>query len=75
MTEGNWQAVLYLDHRADRGQQQALEDIFCGREGGHPALLMGFVSRVLAMNGIRVILGRVVWVCALAFIASVAAGS
>lgn len=46
MGDGNWQAVLYLDQRVDEDQWVALEQIFSGRVGGQPALLMGFVSKI-----------------------------
>jgi hypothetical protein len=46
MRAGNWQAVLYLDRRASEEQRFALEQIFHGRVGGQPALLMGFVSEL-----------------------------
>lgn len=49
MVDGNWQAVLYLDQRVDADQRIALERIFSGQEGGQPALLMGFVSRLLGV--------------------------
>ncbi|MDQ3410809.1 MAG: DUF1326 domain-containing protein, partial [Chloroflexota bacterium] len=34
MIDGNWQVALYLDERADAGQQQALQAIFAGSAGG-----------------------------------------
>jgi len=55
MIEGNWQAVLYLDERVDQVQRRALERIFSGLEGGHPALLMGFVSKVLGVDLARIV--------------------
>ena len=36
-----WEVVLYVDDRAERGQRQALADIFLGRAGGTVAALYG----------------------------------
>ncbi|MGX2030601.1 MULTISPECIES: DUF1326 domain-containing protein [Methylocaldum] len=50
MKEGNWQAALYLDERADSAQSDALVRIFSGQSGGHPAVLAGFVGQVLGVK-------------------------
>jgi len=50
MIDGNWQAALYVDERADDGQVDALVQIFGGRQGGHPAILMSFVGEVLGVK-------------------------
>ncbi len=50
MIDGNWQAVLYLDQRVNPEQWIALEKIFGGQAGGHPALLMNFVDKVLGVH-------------------------
>ncbi len=50
MKEGNWQAALYLDERADAQQSDALVRIFSGQAGGHPAVLAGFVGQVLGVK-------------------------
>src|SRR4051812_29533199 len=34
MIEGNWSVALYVDERADQGQQEALQAIFSGAAGG-----------------------------------------
>lgn len=47
MRDGNWQVALYLDRRVNEAQRVALEQIFSGRVGGQPALLMSFVTKVL----------------------------
>ncbi len=54
MIDGNWLAVLYLDQRVNPDQWIALEQIFSGQAGGHPALLMGFVSKVLGVHLARI---------------------
>lgn len=55
MIEGGWQAVLYLDERVDRAQRNALEQIFSGRKGGHPALLAGFMASLEGVHLARTI--------------------
>jgi len=42
--KGNWTAALYLDKRATKEQQKALETIFGGKAGGAPAVLAGLIS-------------------------------
>lgn len=54
MKEGNWQAALYIDERADEEQEQAISRIFGGQLGGHPAILMSFVSEVIGIRRVRV---------------------
>ncbi|PKM36848.1 MAG: hypothetical protein CVV06_08970 [Gammaproteobacteria bacterium HGW-Gammaproteobacteria-10] len=50
MIEGNWQAALYIDDRADDDQANAITEIFGGRAGGHPQILMSLVSEVLGIE-------------------------
>lgn len=50
MKEGNWQAALYVDERADASQSDALVRIFSGQSGGHPGLLAGFIGQVLGVK-------------------------
>src|SRR5690606_27143466 len=50
MKEGNWQAALYVDERADTSQSDALVRIFSGQSGGHPGLLAGFIGQVLGVK-------------------------
>ena len=47
MVDGNWQAALYVDERASDKQFDAITQIFAGKIGGHPAILMGFVTEGL----------------------------
>lgn len=46
LAEGNWTVALYLDQRADERQQQALNTIFGGEAGGHPAVLASLIGEV-----------------------------
>jgi hypothetical protein len=54
MKDGNWQASLYVDERADDQQFDAITQIFAGKQGGHPAILMSFVSEVLGVKKVRI---------------------
>lgn len=50
MKDGNWQAALYVDERANDAQTDALVRIFSGQAGGHPAVLASFVGAVLGVK-------------------------
>jgi len=52
MIDGNWQVALYLDERADAGQQQALQAIFAGSAGG---VMGGFAPLIGEVLGIRTV--------------------
>ncbi|MCO6427409.1 DUF1326 domain-containing protein [Nitrosomonas communis] len=54
MIKGNWQAALYVDEQADDAQFDAITQIFSGQQGGHPAILMSFVSEVLGATKIEI---------------------
>ncbi|NOR71791.1 MAG: DUF1326 domain-containing protein [Methylomarinum sp.] len=54
MKEGNWQAALYIDERADDAQVDAITQIFSGQQGGHLAILMSFVSDVLGIQKVKI---------------------
>ena len=54
MTEGNWQAALYIDERADDAQFDAITQIFSGQQGGHLAILMSFVGEVLGIKKVKI---------------------
>jgi hypothetical protein len=54
MTEGNWQAALYVDERADDSQFDTIVQIFSGQQGGHPAILMSFVAEVLGIKKVQI---------------------
>lgn len=53
MKEGGWQAALYVDERASDAQFDAITQIFSGKQGGHFAILMTFVSEVLGVKKVR----------------------
>lgn len=50
MIAGSWQAALYIDEGANAEQTQAISEIFGGRAGGHPQILMSLVSEVLGIE-------------------------
>ncbi len=54
MKDGNWQAALYIDERADDAQVDAITQIFSGQQGGHLAILMSFVGEVLGVQKVRI---------------------
>ncbi len=54
MKQGNWQAALYVDERADERQFSAITQIFSGQQGGHMAVLMSFVGEVLGIKKVRI---------------------
>ena len=54
MKEGNWQAALYIDERADDAQFDVITQIFNGQQGGHLAILMSFVSNVLGIQKVKI---------------------
>ena len=45
---------LYVDEQADDSQVDALVQIFSGRQGGHPAILMSFVGEVLGVKKVKI---------------------
>ena len=54
MNDGNWQAALYVDERANTAQFDAITQIFSGQQGGHLAILMSFVSDVLGIQKVKI---------------------
>lgn len=54
MKQGNWQAALYVDERADEQQLSAITQIFSGQQGGHMAVLMSFVGEVLGIRQVKI---------------------
>ena len=54
MKDGDWQAALYVDERANDAQFDAITQIFSGKQGGHPALLMSFVTDVWGIKKTRI---------------------
>src|SRR3984893_15010433 len=47
MLEVKWKVALYVDERANQGQQDALTQIFSGQGGGHLAGLAPLIDEVL----------------------------
>jgi len=54
MKDGNWQAALYVDEQASDAQFEAITEIFSGKHGGHPALLMSFVTEVWGIRKTKI---------------------
>ena len=54
MKNGQWQAALYVDERADDAQFNAISGIFGGQAGGHPEILMSFVSEILGVKRVKI---------------------
>lgn len=54
LTDGGWRLALYIDERADEAQQKALEKIFGGEVGGHPAVLAGLVGEMLGVKSVPI---------------------
>jgi len=54
MKDGNWQAALYIDERANDTQFEAIAQIFSGQQGGHLEILMSFVSEVLGVKKTKI---------------------
>lgn len=45
--QGNWEAAVYVDSRANENQADALQKIFTGQAGGHPGVLAPLITKVL----------------------------
>lgn len=54
MIQGNWQAALYVDDRATAEQKNALTQIYTGKAGGHPAMLVSFVTQFLGTKSVPI---------------------
>lgn len=54
MGEGNWSVGLYLDERADEGQQQALQAIFTGAAGGVMSNLAPLIGTMLGVRTVPI---------------------
>ena len=54
MTEGGWQVTLYIDERADAQQAEALQKIWGGAVGGHPAVIAGLVGEIKGVHSAKV---------------------
>jgi len=54
MQQVKWLGLLYLDERATEVQRAALESIFTGKSGGHPAVLVGFFERFVGIKAVPI---------------------
>ena len=54
MTEGGWQVTLYIDERADAKQAEALQKIWGGTVGGHPAVIAELVGEIKGVHSAKV---------------------
>ena len=54
MTEGGWQVTLYIDERADAQRAEALQKIWGGAVGGHPAVIAGLVGEIKGVHSAKV---------------------
>src|SRR5262245_41543319 len=52
MVESKWKAALYLDQKASEPQRKALQAIFSGNAGGHPAALASFIGEMLGTKSV-----------------------
>ncbi len=50
LTDGGWQVALYIDERADAQQAEALQKIWGGEVGGHPAVIAGLVGEMKGVH-------------------------
>ncbi len=50
LTDGGWQVTLYIDERADAKQAEALQKIWGGEVGGHPAVIAGLVGEMKGVH-------------------------
>jgi hypothetical protein len=50
MLQVKWKVALYVDERANQGQQDALTQIFSGQAGGHLAALGPLIGEVLGVK-------------------------
>ena len=54
MTEGGWQVTLYIDERADDSQKEALQKIWGGEVGGHPAVLASLIGEIKGVHSAKI---------------------
>src|SRR5260370_162833 len=59
MLEVKWKVALYVDERANQGQQDALTQIFSGQGGGHLAGLAPLIGEVLGVKAAPIVNRRV----------------
>jgi hypothetical protein len=54
MTEGGWEAALYVDERAKAEQANALKAIFSGQAGGHLATVAPLIGKIAEVASARI---------------------
>lgn len=54
LTDGGWDLALYIDKNADDAQKGALQDIYGGKVGGHPAVIASLVSNVIGVHSAEI---------------------
>ncbi|WP_083567253.1 DUF1326 domain-containing protein [Hyphomicrobium sp. CS1GBMeth3] len=54
MQQVKWLAALYIDSKATPDQYAALESIFTGKAGGHPAALASFFERFIGVRQVPI---------------------
>ncbi len=52
--KGNWTAALYLDNKANKAQQKALETLFGGKAGGPLALIAGLIKDLKGVKWVSI---------------------
>jgi len=52
MLEGKWKVAAYFDETASQEQGDALQTIFGGKAGGHPATLASFVGEMVGAKSV-----------------------
>ena len=54
LTDGGWDLALYIDSRASDAQKSALENIYGGKAGGHPAVIASLVGNVMGVHSAEI---------------------
>jgi hypothetical protein len=54
MVKNKWRASAYFDDRASEAQTNALHQIFSGKAGGHPAVLMSLVGELVGAASVPI---------------------
>jgi len=55
MAETKWKAAAYFDDTASDAQTEALQTIFSGKAGGHPAVLVSFIDQMLGSRKVPIL--------------------
>ena len=50
MSAGGWSGAMYIDEGANPEQREALKTIFGGQAGGHPKVLVSFITEHLGLK-------------------------